>query len=81
MSEDRNETPKRDWDLDSTNQSQGIWNTVNSIVDKMSLSYFCKKINDLLKGTTSMEEDKVGPCVQLRCSFFRCYLYGSSDLF
>lgn len=59
MSEDTNGTPKRDWDLDSTNQSQGIWNTVNSTVDKMSLSTFCKKINDLLKGTTPMEEEKV----------------------
>ena len=59
MSEDGNGTLKRDWDLDSTNQSQGIWNTVNSTVDKMSLSYFCKRINDLLKGTTPMEEEKV----------------------
>ena len=59
MSEDRDGTPKRDWDLDSTNQSQGIWNTVNSVVDDTSLSYFCKKISDLLKGSTPMEEEKV----------------------
>ena len=59
MSEDRDGTPKRDWDLDSTNQSQGIGNTVNSVVDDTSLSYFCKKISDLLKGSTPMEEEKV----------------------